>query len=142
MTSVFSSVICYYELSGQFVVVRNSHNTLDPDGEWSIPTEKIHPSYSAIRSTAKLVYDELGADPGRLVFLGYRDVLAAENGQSQHVILDFITPIIRSQVVNANPKKNYDVAWTNLDEIPKPCHDQLSVYLARYRQRLEASGVR
>lgn len=83
------------------------------------------------------VFEEVGAVPFNLEYLGFREVLRQQDGVTTHwIAFDYRAQVESSQVSIKEPEKCLELRWCLPTAIPEPKHSQFPLFLDKYRSIL------
>ena len=121
-----------YLLAKRSKLCRDEHEKWEPDGGGINFKESVS---QALKREIKEEYCSRAIDTE---FLGFRDVHRRdEKGRKTHwLALDFKVQVDRSQVKIGEPRKNLAIDWFKIDNLPKPVHSQLPLFLNKYKGKL------
>jgi ADP-ribose pyrophosphatase YjhB (NUDIX family) len=128
---------------GKFFMAKRSDSNRDEHGTWEIGGGGLKWGHKAMDNAVREAKEEYNATPKEVVFLGYRDVLRAQNGVKTHwVALDFALLVGPDELKNNEPETFNDVGWFTLDNLPSPLHSQQIPFFKRYKPKLAELGIR
>lgn len=123
---------------GNFIMGKRSKTTRDERGRWDPGGGAIEFGETAEEALVREIKEEYGTDVLEIEFLGYRDAHRTDHsGNNTHwVALDFKVLVNAKKVKNTAPLDHDEVDWFTLDNLPKPVHSQLSIFLRKYKKLL------
>ena len=122
---------------GNYLFNKRGINCRDEQGRWDCGGGKLELHDTVEETLRGEIKEEYLTDIRESEFLGYRDMHREDNGQPTHwIALDYRVLVDRAKAGNGEPHKFDEVGWFRIDDIPKPQHTGLVMFLERYRDKL------
>ena len=123
---------------GNFLLGKRSKRCRDEHGRWDPGGGGINFKEPVLAALQREIKEEYTATIETAEFLGFRDVHRRdEKGRKTHWIsLDFKALVDRKKVTNGEPKKQEEIGWFRLENLPHPIHSQFPKFLKKYKTML------
>lgn len=132
-----SVVFFCHDGKGNFILAKRTKKCRDEHGKWDPGSGGVNFKEPILRALKREVKEEYGADIKKAEFLGFRDVHRNNDGVKTHwITLDFKVLVDKKQAKNNDPRKQEDVRWFTLKNLPSPLHSQLPIFIKKYKESL------
>ncbi len=123
---------------GNFLMSKRSKKCRDEHGRWDPGGGGIELGESVLVALKREIKEEYCTIVLDSEFLWFRDIhrIDEERNKTHWIALDFKVLVDRKKAKNGDPQKHLEIGWFSLDNLPKPIHSQMPVFVKKYRKQL------